>query len=255
MPIEQMSWLSSRNLIMACHITGVYDVNRNNTLENDNYELVRRWAESIADCGLRGILFHNNFSLSTCQKYTNANVSFIKIEHSRKYNPNVYRYFVYRDFLNDHLHLLDHLIVTDTTDVTVAKNPFGDRYFIDNPRALFCGDEPKKLHNEWMLAHSEHLRSQLADYANYEAQYANETLLNCGIIGGNARLMMDFIERLCGIHEQANSENKTAYTGDMGAFNYLVRTQFNSQVRHGSPVNTIFKGYEEDRTDCWFRHK
>jgi hypothetical protein len=105
------------------------------------------------------------------------------------------------------------------------------------------------------LAHSEHLRSQLADYANYEAQFADETLLNCGIIGGNALLMMDVIERLCAIHEQANSENKTAYTGDMGAFNYLLRTQFNSRVRHGFPVNTIFKGYEEDRTDCWFRHK
>jgi len=41
----------------------------------------------------------------------------------------------------------------------------------------------------------------------------------------------------------------------MGAFNYLTRTQFNEQIIHGTPVNTVFKGYENERTDCWFRHK
>jgi len=41
----------------------------------------------------------------------------------------------------------------------------------------------------------------------------------------------------------------------MGAFNYLVRTQYNSNLIHGKPVNTVFKGFEVERTDCWFRHK
>ena len=82
-----------------------------------------------------------------------------------------------------------------------------------------------------------------------------ETLLNCGIIGGNASLMFDFIKRLWSIHQHANYANETAFTGDMGAFNYLVRTQFNEQLRHGAPVNTVFKMYENERTDCWFRHK
>jgi hypothetical protein len=41
----------------------------------------------------------------------------------------------------------------------------------------------------------------------------------------------------------------------MGAFNYLARTKFNNQLKHGAPVNTLFKGYELERKDCWFRHK
>jgi len=41
----------------------------------------------------------------------------------------------------------------------------------------------------------------------------------------------------------------------MGAFNYLARTQFNGHLRHGAPVNTVFKMYENERQDCWFRHK
>ena len=52
-----------QHLVLACHITGVYDVNRNMTLPDDNYELVKDWAESIARANLKGVIFHNNFFL------------------------------------------------------------------------------------------------------------------------------------------------------------------------------------------------
>jgi hypothetical protein len=52
-----------------------------------------------------------------------------------------------------------------------------------------------------------------------------------------------------------NRDNKTEYTGDMGVFNYVARTQYNSQLIYGAPVNTVFKNYETERSDCWFRHK
>lgn len=56
---------SNLQLILACHITGVYDVNRNTTLHDDAYELVQEWAESVAKANLKGIIFHNNFSDET----------------------------------------------------------------------------------------------------------------------------------------------------------------------------------------------
>ena len=64
MNFEAKSFSIESNIIMACHITGVFDVNRNMTLEDDNYELVKNWAESVADLKLCGILFHNNFKNS-----------------------------------------------------------------------------------------------------------------------------------------------------------------------------------------------
>ena len=106
-----------------------------------------------------------------------------------------------------------------------------------------------------MHAHYEVLRSKIADFTKYETEFGEETLLNCGIIGGRASLLFDFIQKLCSIHQQFNRDNQTAYTGDMGAFNYLARTQFNHQLKYGAPVNTVFKMYETERTDCWFRHK
>lgn len=255
MYLNTINFSPNTNLLMACHLTGVYDVNRNTTLEHDNYELVREWAMSVAAAKIQGIIFHNNFSVQTCEKYKNEYISFIKVDYDAQFNPNVYRYFVYKNFLDRFAKQLKNVFVTDISDVTLVKNPFLDSYFNENSSAIFCGDEPKILDNDWMKDHASHLRKNIADYADYEAEFKEATLLNCGIIGGEIAVFQDFIEKLYAIHKKFNTENKTAFTGDMGAFNYLARTQFNNQLIHGKPVNTVFKKYENERLDCWFRHK
>lgn len=224
------------------------------TLADDSYELVREWAESVAAAKLKGVIFHNNFSDQTCALYENEHVSFVHIDYNPAFNPNVYRYFVYRDFLAK-ITQVQGVFVTDVSDVTLAQNPFIHPLFAANPDALFCGDEPTILQNDWMLAHAEHLRRQIQDYRAYEERFASEVLLNCGVFGGAYPVFFDFLQQLCALHSTYNHDNKTAYTGDMGAFNYLARTRFNDNLHHGSPVNTVFKSYENDRTDCWFRHK
>ena len=242
-------------VVLACHITGVYDVNRNNTLADDDYELVRAWAESIAKANLRGIIFHNNFTEATCTRHENAHISFVRVNHHPDFNPNVFRYLVYRDFLSQWADSIESVFVTDVSDVTLINNPFEDPLFKEHPLSLFCGDEQKILDNEWMQDHSAHLRSQIKDYSDYEKSFGQETLLNCGIIGGAFPVFFEFVQKLCQLHENYNRKNPTAYTGDMGAFNYLARTQFNERLIHGSPVNTVFKMFEIERQDCWFRHK
>jgi hypothetical protein len=147
------------------------------------------------------------------------------------------------------------LFITDSTDVEVVINPFEQPLFKTNPTALFCGDEPTTLNNEWMMNHSTHFRNQITAFAAYEEKFANDTLLNCGVIGGSITTMKALLDELVDFHSQFNQNNKTAYTGDMGALNYIARNQFNNQLIHGAPVNTIFKGYESDNNSCWFRHK
>ena len=246
---------TGKNIIMACHITGIHDVNRNTTLENNDFALVKDWADSLAQNSLQGIVFHNNFTETTCEKYQSDALRFVKIHYNAQFNPNIYRYFVYLDFLQRYGKTIQNLFITDVSDVVLLNNPFIQTLFKANPTAIFCGDEEKSLDNEWMNAHSEHLRRQIMDYADYESQFKQHTLLNCGIIGGHVKIMHPFIEQLCHLHATYNQDNKTVYTGDMGAFNYLIRTKFNAQLIHGTPVNTIFKSYENERTDCWFRHK
>jgi hypothetical protein len=246
---------NNQELILACHITGIYDVNRSNTLQNDDYLLIKEWAESIVALRLKGIVFHNNFSKETISKFQNEHIQFIKIEYDSRFNPNVFRYIVYEDFLKKNADFIKSVFLTDVSDVVVITNPFTSPFFIENPELLFCGDEPKPLENDWMLAHSAHLRSKIANYVDFEKQFKTATLLNCGIIGGNINVMSEFVEKLSQLHQLHNFDNQTAYTGDMGAFNYLARTQFNERLAHGMPCNTVFKEYQNDRKDCWFRHK
>lgn len=255
MAVESLGYMKNTNLVMACHITGVHDVNRNTTLANDSYELVKDWEQSITAANIQGIIFHNNFSKETCKAIESENISIIKVDYDPLFNPNVFRYFIYRDFLQQHIQHINGIFITDITDVVLVNNPFTDPLFRANPTSLFCGDEPKILNNDWMIAHAEHLRKNIPDYAAYESNFGNKTLLNCGIMGGSVSLFFDFLQQLCAIHQHANRDNKTEYTGDMGVFNYLARTKFNQQLIHGTPVNTVFKQYETNRNDCWFRHK
>ncbi len=247
--------LIDKNVILACQITGIYDVNRNEILPDDDYSLIKNWCESIINLDLHGIIFHNNYSETFCEQFSNKNIQFVKIYYDDNFKPNVYRYLMYRDFLKFYTHQIENVFVTDISDVVVLQNPFEEPFFKANPDLIFCGDEPKKLDNEWMKSHSEHLRTKIEDYADYEENFKDNTLLNCGIIGGNIKVMQEFIEKLAMIHHRYNSDNKTAYTGDMGAFNYLIRTQFNDRFLHGFPINTEFKAYQTEREDCWFRHK
>ncbi len=242
-------------IIMGCLLTGIHDVNRNTVLQNDDYSLVKDWADSIIELDLTGIIFHNNFSDDTCLKNENKNIRFIKVKHDPSFNPNVYRYFIYNNFLSKYTNKIKSVFCTDISDVVVQQNPFEQLIFKSNAHKIFCGDEPKKLDNEWMKDHALHLRNNIADYEAYETTFKDEVLLNCGIIGGGIKVFKEFIEALTNIHKLYNTDNQTAFTGDMGAFNYLARTSYNNRLYHGHPVNTIFKAFENNNTQCWFKHK
>lgn len=243
-----------KDYIVASYISGVYDVNRNTVLADDDYSIIQDWADSISKLKLQGIIFHNNFSAATCERHQNECITFVKVDHDVQFNPNVYRYYIYSEFLKLNSEFVNNIFFTDISDVIILKNPFLEQLFIDNPASIFCGDEPKTLNNEWMQQHSENLRNKISDYKMYEYNFADSVLLNCGIIGGNIAIMKPFINKLWAIHQKYNSDNNTAFTGDMGAFNYLIRTQYNNKVIHGKPVNTEFKKYLEN-TPCWFKHK
>jgi hypothetical protein len=245
---------SSKDYIMCSHITGIYDVNRNTTLKDDDYSLVSVWADSVSALKIKGIIFHNNFSEATIKAYENEYVKFIKIDYNNTYNPNVFRYSIYNNYLKENHQEISNVFFTDVSDVVVLQNPFISKFYIDHSTSIFSGDEPEILENEWMLAHGEHFRNKIHDYSKFELGFTNETLLNCGVFGGNIETMATFVNELWSIHQTYNHDNRTAYTGDMGAFNYLVRTKYNDSIIHGKPVNTVFKKYEADK-ECWFMHK
>lgn len=243
------------NIICASLLTGAYDVNRNETLNADDFEAIRVWYNSVGALRLSAVIFHNNFSAATEKQYTTDQIRFVRVDFDTTYNANIYRYFVYNDFFALHANEISNVFVTDITDVAVLQNPFETELFTQQKNALFCGDEPKKLDNEWMREHCTHLRNNISDFAAFEYTHRENALLNCGIIGGSLTIMRQLMAEITAIHRAYAPTNTTAYTLDMGAFNYVARTVFRQNLVHGSPVNTVFKGYETARQDVWFRHK
>ncbi|MCF8321480.1 MAG: hypothetical protein K9I35_09770 [Flavobacterium sp.] len=244
----------SNQLILGCHITGVFDVNRSQMLQDDDFSIIENWVNSISKLNLQAVIFHNNFSESTVIKHQSKNLLFIRITHDERFNPNVFRYFVYNQFLNQYWDKIDSLFVTDVSDVLVLKNPFIQPLFIEKFDFIFCGDEPTNWNNEWMQLHGSHLRSRITDYLEIETEYKSHQLLNCGIIGGNISIIKSLIESIWQLHNTYNFDNKSSYTGDMGAFNYIVRKNYSQKLLHGTPVNSEFKAYIDNGTN-WFQHK
>lgn len=243
------------NVICATILTGLYDVNRNEVIEPNDFNKVKAWYDSVSELKINAIIFHNSFSDEVVAKYENSYVSFKKVFFDSRYNANIFRYLVYRHFLQENREIIQNVFVTDITDVVVLKNPFEEEYFKQNTNALFCGDEEKCLDNDWMNDHATHLRNSIREYADFEAIHKKSILLNCGIIGGSISTMLSLMEQLSLLHENYSLTNKSAFTLDMGAFNFIARTQFDSRIIHGKPVNTIFKEYQNNNEDCWFRHK
>ena len=87
------------NIICASLFTGVYDVNRNELLPDDNLQLIEKWCQSIKNLDLKGIIFHNSFSDKTISEVNPGYIRFIKVDFDAILNPNVYRYLVYFEFL------------------------------------------------------------------------------------------------------------------------------------------------------------
>ena len=78
-------------------------------------------------------MFHNNFSAATCKKYQNAHLRLVRVVPAAAYNPNVARYFIYRDFIRQYGDLLSSFFVTDVTDVVLLRDPFTTPFFKARP--------------------------------------------------------------------------------------------------------------------------
>jgi hypothetical protein len=244
----------SNKLVLGCHISGVCDVNRSQMLSDDDFSIIEQWANSISKSNLQAIIFHNNFSEETILKHQSNHLIFVKIVHDVRFNPNVFRYSIYSQFLKKYSDKIESLFVTDVSDVLVLKNPFIQPLFRNNPDFVFCGDEQTIWDNEWMHQHGTHLRSQISDYYEIESEYKSQTLLNCGIIGGTIQMIKPLIESIWQHHEFYNFNNTSSFTGDMGVFNYVLRKKHTNHIMHGFPINTIFKAYIDDGVS-WFQHK
>lgn len=214
-----------KDVVIACYFANVVDPQRNTKWPAD-IKAIDKLKRSVEAHGIEFVLIHNCFDLPNRVTISGT--------------PYFERWLKEWQYLRDRRDITN-VFVVDATDVDMLNNPFPH---IDDNR-LYVGDEPSEtLNNRWML--SRHLEPSVNRYLRDNGSLP---LLNCGVVGGNRKLVMDLCREMYLYHFN-NPHDLT----EMGIFNKLLYTKYPDLMEYGRHVTTLFKKYERI-SSAWFRHK
>lgn len=213
--------------------------------EDINY--IKSWYDSINTLKLNGLVFYDNLSKNFVDQYTTKFVQFIKVDTSL-YSNNDWRFFCYRNYFRNHKY--DSIFLTDGSDVVVVQNPSQiiDKYpYID---IFLCKDSVNLNQFPYISLHEQVRWESLLWFLKYQKELP---LLNMGVIGGSYTNMLKFLESFC--RERIKIGN-CDFNADMWLGQYVFRHElrhFNLMV--GEPFTSVFKEYQNNRSDVYFIHK
>lgn len=214
-----------KDVVIACYFANVMDPQRNQAWFA-NMQQVEKLKQSVEAQGIEFVLIHNCFDLPN------------KVSIST--TPYFERWLKEWQYLRDHPEIAN-VFVVDATDVDMVNNPFTHI----KPNTLYVGDEPnQKINSNWML--TRHLEPSVNRYLRANG---DKPLLNCGVVGGDRRIVMDLLKDMYQYHF-AKPHDLT----EMGIFNVLLHDKYADRIEYGRKVTSLFKKYEVT-TDAWFRHK
>lgn len=215
-----------KDVVIACYFAGVPDAQRNGTKWAADYKQIEKLKRSVEAQGIEFVLIHNCFELPN------------KVTIST--SPYFERWLKEWQYLRDRRDI-KNVFVVDATDVDMVHNPFG--HIKDN--VLYVGDEPgNTLNGQWML--TRHMEPSVNRYLRENGKLP---LLNCGVVGGNRKLVMALCHDMYMYHLE-NPQDQT----EMGIFNKLMHTKYIDVIEYGRHVTSLFKKMEA-QTNAWFRHK
>lgn len=214
-----------KDIVIACYFAGVLDVQRNATWAAE-YNQIKALKQSVEAHGIEFVLIHNCFDLPN------------KVTIST--SPYFERWLKEWQYLRDRRDI-NNVFVVDATDVEMLKNPF--EFIKEN--ALYVGDEPgNTINSRWMLAR--HLEPSVNRYLR---ENGTQQLLNCGVVGGERKLIMQLCRDMYQYHLECPQDQT-----EMGIFNKLMYTKYKDMFDYGRHITSVFKGFER-HPNAWFKHK
>lgn len=214
-----------RDVVIASYFAGVPDVQRNGAVWDVALANIQKLRRSVEAQGIEFVLIHNCFDLPN------------RVEISS--SPYFERWLHEWRYLRDRRDI-NNVFVVDATDVDLVNNPFTQ--MVDG--RLYIGDENATLSNPWLM--TQHREPMVHDYLR---RNPDKQLLNCGVVGGNRKLVM----AVCRDIYQYHFEHPQDQT-EMGVFNYLMHSKYAEIIEYGRHVTSLFKKYEK-APNAWFRHK
>lgn len=243
------------NYIISSLFTTCIDPQRN-TKWKPVIETIKNWylsgKENVCQYNSNSqlIIFYDVLDNDILEYYFTLDyITLIKVPNCDNYSPHDYRWFVYKSFLEDNYNEVENIFFTDIQDVLIQSNPFLN---IDN-NVLYCGDEwMHPWENGWAYPKKDYYVHNLPTFLETYINNKNKIFLNAGILGGNKDIVLKFLDKIC--YYINITLDKPYNTTDMIIFNYIIYKYFPNK-KHGEPVNSKFKEYEESRKDVWFAHK
>jgi hypothetical protein len=193
------------------------------------------------------VVLYDQLSEDVMNKCNSNYIKFIKVDDCALSDPYIYRWVVYRQFLEKNAKSIENIFFTDLPDVVIKQNPF----LHVNKDTLYLGDQPEPWWRKWLKTRTMYYAQRIEDMTQIYNKWRHLDVLNAGILGGHIELVISFVNKMAEyIEKTADIESGT----DMILFNYIARKYFNN-IKHGEPVNSVFWKYQASRDDVWFIHK
>ena len=237
------------NYIIASYLTTAIDNQRDIYTEKDNVKYIEEWYNTLIFNKLNGIIFFDDLSDEFIKGF--PGVKFNKVDSIPfAMQLHDYRWFTYLSYLKNNQEI-KNVFFTDIADVKIIKDPFTQPEF--NDCTLYIGDEINKM-DSWIVRCVSEAFEIIDDYHEIINKHWEESLLNCGILGGSRGIVMRYLELFKEYTLKILDRPTFDKTVDMPIFNYVVWKYFYPNILHGLPVNSRFCSHE-NIDNVWFIHK
>jgi hypothetical protein len=234
---ESKTQASDGEIVLTAYFTSKIDWQRRIQLENNNFQYIRGWYESVHRNGMKGVIFHDRLSNSFSACYETDQVRFIRRSLQTKYSINDERFLHYSDWLKCHRPCKAFL--TDLGDITFNGNPFK----LINKKGIYIGSETmRNRDNKWMIKKYHRFYGRML--------FANDVILNAGIIGGWREDVEGYVDAICAEIRRIDTDANC----NMAVVNYVARTG-GHRIITGFPLHSKFKKYEGTSTRALIVHK
>tara|TARA_A100001011_G_C14301311_1_gene840913 strand:+ start:1701 stop:2468 length:768 start_codon:yes stop_codon:yes gene_type:complete len=216
---------------------------------SSSFGYIKNWYESIISKNLNGVIFHDSLTDDFIDKYSNDNVTFIKVGDSQ-YSNNDFRFYCFFDYLNSLNLEPDCVFHADVSDVVVTKDPAP--LIHDNPSVDYftCKDSIKLKDFPYVDLHEKVNWDEMLLFLLNQNDW---DLINMGVIGGSYENMLTFYKTFVSIRDDLKNPE---FNADMWICQYILRSQLQPcELMIGDPVCSEFKKYQTKRKDVYFIHK
>jgi hypothetical protein len=213
----------------------------------NSIDYIKPWYNSVKSLGLNGFVFHDNLSDEFIYEYETENIKFIKV-HPSEYSNNDWRFFCYRNFLEDNK--FDNVFLSDGSDVIVVQDPNEIVSKYPDFDLFVCRDSLMLEEFPYIEFHE---RYKLENLFYFLINKNRLELINMGVIGGSYSNVMQFLNHFCTTRIKMGDPD---FNADMWVGQYVFRHLLsNKKIMVGDPFTSNFKQYETNRKDVFFIHK